>query len=176
MARQLQEQGVTPAAVIMFDVRVPDSDQNFGMGIKLAKFWRNIRKGGARYLGKKIGEKSEYYWSKFMEHAVLPAGVKAYKMIGRPLTPALRFYWVSQGHWYALSRYIFKPFPGKITLVRATDQGPEVLGRSEDLTLGWGSLAQGGVEIIDVPTKHMFMLFEPYVATFAETLKTILPT
>jgi acyl transferase domain-containing protein/thioesterase domain-containing protein len=176
MARQLQEQGVTPAGVIMFDVRVPDSGQHFGTSVKLAKFWRNIREGGARYLSKKIGEKSEYYWSKFMEHAVLPAGVNAYKMIGRPLSPALRFHWVSQGHWYALSRYTFTPFPGKITLVRATDQGPEVLGRSEDLTLGWGSLAQGGVEIIDVPTKHMFMLFEPYVATFAETLKTILPT
>jgi hypothetical protein len=27
-----------------------------------------------------------------------------------------------------------------------------------------------------VPTKHIFMLFEPYVATFAETLKTILPS
>jgi thioesterase domain-containing protein/NAD(P)-dependent dehydrogenase (short-subunit alcohol dehydrogenase family)/acyl carrier protein len=176
MARQLEEQGVTPAAVIMFDVRVPDNGRNFGMGIKLAKFWRNIRKGGAHYLSKKIGEKSEYYWSKFMEHAVLPAGVNAYKLMGRPLSPALRFYWVSQGHWYALSRYTFKPFPGKITLVRATDQGPEVLGHSDDRTLGWGDLAQGGVEIIDVPTKHMFMLFEPYVATFAETLKTILPT
>jgi len=174
MARQLQEQGVTPAAVVMFDVRVPDSDQNFGMGIKLAKFWSNIRRGGARYLSKKIGEKSEYYWSRFMERAVLPTGVKAYKMIGRPLSPALRFHWISQGHWYALSRYIFKPFPGKITLVRATDQGPEALGRREDLTLGWGRLAQGGVEIIEVPTKHMLMLFEPYVATFAETLKTIL--
>jgi len=176
MARQLEEQGVTPAAVIMFDVRVPDSGRNFGMGIKLAKFWRNIREGGVRYLSQKISEKSEYYWSRFMEHAVLPAGVNACKMIGWPLSPALRFHWISQGHWYALSRYTFKPFPGKITLVRATDQGPEVLGRREDLTLGWGSLAQGGVEIVDVPTKHMLMLFEPYVATFAETLKTILPT
>jgi len=109
-----------------------------------------------------------------MERAVLPAGVNAYRMLGRPLPAPLRFHWVSQGHWRALSRYTFKPFPGKITLVRATDQGPEVLGRSEDLTLGWGSLVQGGIEIIDVPTKHMFMLFEPYVATFAEMLKTIL--
>ena len=164
---------MTSAAVIMFDVRVPDSDQNFGMGIKLAKFWRNIQRGGAGYLSKKIGEKSEYYWSRFMERAVLPAGVNACKMLGRPLSPALRFHWISQGHWYALSRYTFKPFPGKITLVRATDQGPEVLGRSEDLTLGWGRLAQGGVEVIDVPTKHMLMLFEPYVETFAATLKTI---
>ena len=176
MARQLQEQGVTPAAVIMFDVRVPGSGRYFGTDVKLAKFWRNIREGGARYLSKKFVEKSEYYWSKFMEHAVLSAGVKIYRMMGRPLSPALRFHWVSQGHWYALSRYTFKPFPGKITLVRATDRGPEVLGRSEDLTLGWGGLAQGGVEIIDVPTKHMFMLFDPYATTFAETLKTILPS
>jgi acyl transferase domain-containing protein/thioesterase domain-containing protein len=174
MARQLQEQGVTPAAVIMFDVRVPGGGRYFGTRAKLAKFWRNIREGGARYLGKKIREKSEYYWTKFMERAVLPAGVNAYRMLGRPLPAPLRFHWVSQGHWRALSRYTFKPFPGKITLVRATDQGPEVLGRSEDLTLGWGSLVQGGIEIIDVPTKHMFMLFEPYVATFAEMLKTIL--
>ncbi len=176
MARQLQEQGVTPAAVIMFDVWVPGSGQYFGTDVKLAKFWRNIRDGGVRYLSKKIREKSEYYWSKVMEHAVFPAGVKVYRMIGRPLSPALRFHWVSQGHWYALSRYTFKPFPGKITLVRATDRGPEVLGRSEDLTLGWGGLAQGGVEIVDVPTKHMFMLFDPYSATLAETLKTILPS
>jgi thioesterase domain-containing protein len=109
-----------------------------------------------------------------MEHAVLPAGVNAHKMMGWTLSPALRFHWISQGHWYALSRYTFKPFPGKITLVRASDQGPEVLGRSEDLTLGWGDLAQGGVEIIDVPTKHMHMLFEPYVENFAEMLTTIL--
>lgn len=176
MARQLNEQGVTPAAVIMFDVRVPGSGRNLGTSAKLAKFWHNIQEGGARYLGKKISEKSEYYWSKFMEHAVLPAGVAAYRAVGRPLSPALRFHWVSQGHWYALSRYTFKPFPGKVTLVRATDRGPEVLGRSEDLTLGWGRLALGGVEIIDVPTKHMFMLFEPYVTTFAETLRTILPS
>ena len=174
MARQLLEQGVNPAAVIMFDVRVPGAGRHFGTGVKLAKFWRNIREGGARYLSKKISEKSEYFWTKFMQNAVLPAGVNIYKTMGRPLSPTLRFHSVAQGHWHALSRYTFKPFPGKITLVRATDQGPEVLGRSDDLTLGWGGLAQGGVEIIDVPTKHMFMLFEPYVATFAETLKTIL--
>ena len=167
---------MNPAAVIIFDVRVPGSDRYFGTGKKLAKFWRNLREGGVRYLGRKISEKSEHYWSQIVEHAVLPAGLRVYRMMGRPLSPALRFHWASQAHWYVLSRYTFKPFPGKITLVRASDQGPEVLGRREDHTLGWGDLAQGGVEIIDVPTKHMSMLFEPYVATFAETLKTILPS
>jgi len=172
MARQLQEQGVTPGAVIVFDVRVPG--ETFSTSVKLAKFRGNLRNGGVSYLRRKIREKSEHYWSQFMKHAVLPAGVFGYRMMKWPLSAPLRFHRISQGHWRALSRYTFKPFPGKITLVRATERGPEVLGRIQDPTLGWGRLAQGGVEVIDVPTKHMLMLFEPYVETFAETLKTIL--
>jgi acyl transferase domain-containing protein/thioesterase domain-containing protein len=176
MARQLHAQGVTPAAVILFDVDLPGSGTYFSTRAKLAKFWHNLRAGGARYLDKKIREKSRYFWDLFMERAVLPLGVRCYKMAGRPLSAPLRFYWISQGHWQVLRRYRFQPFPGKITLVRATDRGPETLGREEDSTLGWGALALGGVEVIDVPTQHMHMLFEPYVATFAKTLKSILPS
>jgi len=73
-----------------------------------------------------------------------------------------------------MSRYTMEPFPGKITLVRAIDRGPEVLGKREDATLGWGRLAQGGLDIVDVPTKHMFMLFDPYVSSFAVTFKQML--
>jgi hypothetical protein len=40
--------------------------------------------------------------------------------------------------------------------------------------LGWGRLAQGGLDIVDVPTKHMFMLFDPYVSSFAVTFKQML--
>ncbi len=60
--------------------------------------------------------------------------------------------------------------------MRAADLGWVVLGRREDPTLGWGSLALGGVEIIEVPTGHFDMLFEPYVETFAEKLQAILPS
>jgi thioesterase domain-containing protein len=59
--------------------------------------------------------------------------------------------------------------------MRAVDRGPEVLGKREDPTLGWGSLAEGGLEIHDVPTGHMSMLFAPNVETFAEMLKEVLP-
>jgi thioesterase domain-containing protein len=174
MARQLYEQDATPAAIVMFDVDLPGSGTIFSTRAKLARFWRNVRAGGANYLRKKFSEKREYYWTLFMEKAVLPAGVHLYKLARRPLSAPLRFYWVSQGHWRAYERYSFKPFPGKITQVRATDRGPEVLGREEDPTLGWGALAQGGVDVIDVPTQHMHMLFDPYVTTFAKTLTKIL--
>ena len=174
MARQLNELGVVPAAVVMFDVTVPNSGEFFGNQVKIAKFFENIRHGGMRYLWRKTGEKTKYFCEKLMEHAVFPAGVYCYRLMNRPLSAPLRFYWISQGHWHALARYTFKPFPGRIVLVRAIDRGPEVLGVREDPTLGWGKLAGGGIEVIDVPTEHMNMLFEPYVKTFAEKLKAIL--
>ena len=71
-------------------------------------------------------------------------------------------------------RYTFNPYPGKITLMRAVDRGPEVLGKRVDPTLGWGRLA-GELVIHDVPTGHMSMIFEPYVRTFAGILANICP-
>ena len=55
------------------------------------------------------------------------------------------------------------------------DRGPEVLGKREDATLGWGPLA-AELEIHDVPTGHMSMLFAPNVETFAQMLKAVLPS
>jgi thioesterase domain-containing protein/acyl carrier protein len=175
MARQLHEQGVVPAAVVMFDIAVPGSGEFFSRRVKIEKFLKNIRQGGTRYLWQKTREKSENIWTKFMNGTVLPAGVFCYRLRGRPLSAPLRFYWISEGHWRALAGYIFKPFPGKITVVRALKRYHERLGRTVDSTLGWGGLAGGGVEVVDVPTRHMEMLFEPYVEIFAEKLKAILP-
>ena len=174
MARQLHQQGIVPAAVIMFDGRVPGSGRHFAAKVKLEKFWSNLRREGHRYLFRKIREKSGYFRDKLSEACVFPAACAAYRKLGRPLPPVLRFHWISRIHWRVLDRYVFKPFPGKITLVRAADRGPEVLGRLDDMTLGWNELALGGVEVIEVPTQHMVMLFEPYVTTFAEILKPLL--
>ena len=174
MARQLQEQGVTPGIVVMFDVTVPGSGESLGTEAKFSTFLGNIRAGGLKYLAKKLREKSEYFWDRLREGAIYPAAVRCYRLANWTLPPALRFYWISQGHWYTLRHYEFKPFAGKITLVKATDRGPEVLGTREDPTLGWGGLALGGLDIIEVPTKHMYMLFEPYVTEFAKTLEKVL--
>jgi thioesterase domain-containing protein len=73
-----------------------------------------------------------------------------------------------------LRNYTFLPYAGKVTLMRAVDRGPEVLSKREDPTLGWGPLANV-LEIHDVPTGHMSMLFAPNVETFAAMLKAVLP-
>jgi thioesterase domain-containing protein/acyl carrier protein len=176
MARQLQEQGITPGLVLILDIAVPGSGEYLGTGAKLKEFGGKISHGGWGYLRKKAREKSAYFWERFLYGAVYPAMLRCYLAAKLPLPNALRYYYHSQAHWRVFAGYTFKPFPGKITLVRALDRGPEVLGHREDPALGWGSLALGGVEIIEVPTGHFNMLFEPYVETFVETLKTILPS
>jgi thioesterase domain-containing protein len=41
----------------------------------------------------------------------------------------------------------------------------------EDPTLGWGEVADGGLEIITVPGNHAVMLIKPYIETVGATLK-----
>ena len=82
---------------------------------------------------------------------------------------------MDEAHRRALARYVYQPYAGKITLMRAADRGPEVLGKREDPTLGWGPLASGGLEIHDVPSQHIYMLFEPHVQQFARTLESLFP-
>jgi len=155
-------------------VRVPGSGQHFGTDVKLKKFLSNLRQERHRYLTRKLREKSRYFWDKFTRACVFPMAGAAYRKLGLPMPPWLRFHWNSRNHWRVLDRYTFKPFPGKITLVRASDRGPEVLGRVDDATLGWKDLALGGVEVVEVPTEHMVMLFDPYVTTFAQILQEFL--
>jgi thioesterase domain-containing protein/acyl carrier protein len=177
MARQLEEQGISPSLVLIIDLAVPGSGERLNTRAKLGRFFENIREGGFRYLSKKVREKSAYFWEEcFLKGAVYPAMLRACLAAKIPLPGALRFYYHSKAHWRIFAGYKLKPFPGKITLVRVADRGWEVLGRLDDPMLGWGSLALGGVEIIDLPTGHFDMLFEPYVETFAEKLKAILPS
>lgn len=67
----------------------------------------------------------------------------------------------------------YKPqlYPGRVTLLRSQGSVGNV---RRDPTLGWGNLAQGGVEIINIPGHHLNILRQPHVQTLAETLKTCL--
>jgi len=141
---------------------------------KVARMWQRFSNEGARYLVQKAGEKS-HYWRTMIHRRFQSLGSLCYRLVGLDLPPSLHYFQVEEAHWRALERYTFKLFPGKITLMRAVDRGPEALGKLEDPALGWMQLAEGGVDIHDVPTAHMSMLFEPFVQTFADSLNAILP-
>ena len=66
-----------------------------------------------------------------------------------------------------LMRYVPRPYPGKVHLFYAEVTLPE---RLADATMGWGDLALGGVETIEVPGDHITMMSGRQIAQWAPTL------
>jgi thioesterase domain-containing protein/acyl carrier protein len=63
--------------------------------------------------------------------------------------------------------YSPQPYPGHIKVIRAAESA----GETPDATLGWGALAQGGVESHTAPGNHYSMMREPHVRELAHFLK-----
>jgi thioesterase domain-containing protein len=173
MAKQLFAQGAEPGLLVLFDTAVPGNEARVEAIARVSGFWDGLRNQGAAYLMKKAAVKRRYWGDILLRRARLIA-CSCYRLVGRRLPISLHYFQMEEAHRQALRRYIFRPYSGKITLMRAVDRGPEVLGKREESTLGWGPLAGGGLEIHDVDTGHMSMLFEPYVGTFVEQLKPLL--
>jgi len=172
MCQQLYAQGKKPELLILFDAVVPGSDHRVAAKIQMSEHWQNLREQGAAYLAKKCISKSEYWWW-LLVRTVRTIRCSGYRLVGRSLPADLRYFQVEETHRRALAGYALQPYPGKITLMRALDVRKTVSSR-RDSTLGWHSLAGGGLEIHDVPGDHISMFEEPNVRTLAETLKGVL--
>lgn len=74
-------------------------------------------------------------------------------------------------HFQLLFDYVPQAYSGRVTLLRARAQP---LTRFQAGDLGWSGLAQGGVDVIDVPGSHDTLLKEPYVRVLARRLRACL--
>jgi aspartate racemase len=88
-----------------------------------------------------------------------------YTRLKLPLPAALQK--VEEYQLLAIKNYEIRPYPGRVTLF---PPGTKSIGEYEDREQGWGSFAQGGVEIHDVQGDHLTMLREPHVKIVAEEL------
>jgi hypothetical protein len=116
---------------------------------------------------------------------------------GRPLDPALRDFNIRQAMIQAQTTYAPKPYPGRITFFHAGERparyyhdpflNPEAMvaaGFASDndqdplwqaiSKWGWGQLAEGGLEVVQVPGPHGFMVRDPYAQALAEALRSYL--
>ncbi len=71
----------------------------------------------------------------------------------------------------AIRAYRPKPYPGFVTLFRATDRS---LTGTYGRTLGWRRLARGGIRVIDIHADHKSMLRGEAVRMLAQTLSACL--
>jgi thioesterase domain-containing protein/aryl carrier-like protein len=67
----------------------------------------------------------------------------------------------------ARKKYTPRPYPGRITLFRATRQPSGM----DDPTLGWGGVAIGGVDILEVPGTHVSIMAEPALTALAVAIR-----
>src|SRR5262249_44653269 len=81
----------------------------------------------------------------------------------------------------AIKDYAPPRYPGRITIFRAVEAGPEshyamrhpALGNPEIIT-GWSGLTSEPLEVFDVPGDHITMMTEPHVRVMAEYLNACL--
>jgi aspartate racemase len=78
---------------------------------------------------------------------------------------------IQEANVKAMKNYVPQVYPGRLTLLRAIERPT---GRYYDPYLGWGELAAGGVEIVEVPGNHFTLLWEPRVRVMAQKLRECL--
>jgi len=131
---------------------------------------------GRRAGGKtSIGEYFQWAWTDALRHHLLDkahiAGAvkqdSRLMLVNQPSTR--RVLQVLRANIRCLRAYRPEAYPGALTLFRAADQST-LRKHVQDPSLGWGRLALGGVEVIEVPGNHVVLLLEPYIHDLARAL------
>ena len=173
MAQQLRATGEAVALLALFDTNGPGYPQFlptttafwrwwFYWRRRFELHWSNVRLADQSERAEYIREKSRRFrkrlqhWGRdLLQEFFLPRAIRQVRRSGEA----------------AARGYVPQPYYGKLTLFRATEQP---YGIYEDRTVGWGALAVGGLEIIDIPGHHGAIVREPRVRVLAEQLTVCL--
>lgn len=68
-----------------------------------------------------------------------------------------------------MRRYLPQPLPAPIVLLKAANNA-ELGLHDDDPAMGWGEIAQEGLEVIDVPGNHVVIMLHPSIEVLAEGL------
>jgi acyl transferase domain-containing protein/thioesterase domain-containing protein len=173
MSLQLYKQGKKPGLLVLLDAFVPGSNLRVAGRDQVTEHWHNIRRRGGSYIWEKLKGKIDYFGSSIMERAAL-AMARCYRLAGISLPDKIHTLQVEQYHREIMQRYVFQPYPGRITLMRAVDVYQPV-GERRDSANGWQQIADGRVDTHDVPGGHDSMMRQPNVKILANELRKVLP-
>ena len=103
----------------------------------------------------------------FLDKTFRSSIYKIFQLTGRPVPSRLQdIDWVRHRALAMGIGYKKHPYPGRVTLFRATERQRSIA--ADDL--GWGEIVQKGVEIIDVPGNHITMIREPNLQVLVSNL------
>jgi len=176
MARQLHAQGKDPALLVLLDAVVPGSTHSIAGSAQLRTLIRSLREQGLPYLFNKAHVKRLASQEKLI-HRLQVAAYSSFRNFRHRFPSKFRYALIEEMHRRALGRYSLKPYEGTITLIRAKDRGYDgavSLSEVDDPMLGWGPLADGGVQVHEISSDHSNMLLESQVRFVAGALNAIL--
>jgi thioesterase domain-containing protein/acyl carrier protein len=119
-------------------------------------------------------EKFDFIMARATEAGVLRPGSSP--------TSVRRLFRMFKTHWEALMEYRPGVIGQDITLIRATEQLPDVLmpmhtaagSMHDDPMNGWAEHTSGQVQVVNVPGDHLVLMEEPHVADVARHLADVL--
>jgi thioesterase domain-containing protein len=168
MAQQLHSQGQQVALLALLDGRVPTSEETFpeedADAIPLLERYFGISFGPTESLAKLSKDEQLVF---VLEHAK-SAGLVPTAL---DVSQARHFVELLRSDLRATQNYGLHPYPGRVTLFRASET---LTGTSPDLTFGWSEWVSGGVEVHVVPGNHANMIYEPHVEVLADELTACL--
>jgi thioesterase domain-containing protein/acyl carrier protein len=180
MAQQLRKQNQDVAQVVMFDTFGLDSFPR--LSFRRRHYWTYLLQLGiSQTLFKEV---DELFRRKLQETIS-----KLYLVLDRPLSPHRRNELVAEANMQAKRAYTAQIYPGQVMLFRASEPASfskQYLPTFEDwnnrdpqhgwgdLVDDWSNLAEGGLEIQDVPGNHYSIFEEPHVQVLAEKLRAYL--
>jgi amino acid adenylation domain-containing protein len=183
MAQQLAAAGERVALLAMFDTVVvenmpPELQPSKGMLLldKLERTWFVLRK----WLGLSWAKKFEYFAK--LIHFVksrTKALVRREKYVNpqdredheRWLRKPPAFQKVELANAQALRKYVARPYPGKVTLLKARQREWSELVRPEPL---WRKLTNGQLDVYVCDGNHSSILLEPNVVSLADAMRDAL--
>ncbi len=174
MARQLVEQGETVALLAILDTYPKgwlktysdDEARSFRKQFRQMRIkshlenWKQLDiTGKAEYFLEKANFKKRKYKNLLWQYT-RKSSDKTKQSVGATIRN------IEEINYLAIRKFVPKFYPGIVTFFGASEE----ICPEENLT-GWRRLAQGGVEVVEVPGDHQTMIKEPYVGELAEALE-----
>jgi len=163
MAHRLRAQGEEVALVAVLDTYLPAAATWLPFRWFAYHLGRSLRKGPAHVL-RVLREKALKRRTRARIRQGAPADAEGISLLARE----------GEFRTQARARHRVRPCAGKIALFRAMDAIGHSPGYRVDPLLGWGEVAQGGLDVHDVPGSHMGILEEPNVRVLADSLRPYL--
>ncbi len=166
VAQQLVAKGREVRVLALFDSAGPGGRVTVSSRERIAIHLRQLRRGGRAY----AAEAARRLRARLHEYGDT-ARVWLHRRRGGETPDDLWMHRFVLANTEAADRYIARPYSGPIVVFHAAG---EIFDTPETIrdALGWACVADGPIEVVEVPGRHMSMLEEPHVAELAAALRS----